>query len=158
MKKKEVKMFIKKLHDSGVELVPIEKLKPHEETVGKDEFADLKISLMTEGLRFPIVCDKKTNLIIDGHTRYRILRELGLTKVPVYYVDYLDDKIVLKSWRAVKPLKKEDVLKVVEQGWIFPWKTTKHMYKTEKGLVHVSKITPKVNVPIEVLVNGVVDE
>lgn len=157
LKKEELKKLEKRLHECGVELVPIEKLKPHEEIVSKEELADLKISLMTEGIKFPIVCDRKTNMILDGHTRYMVFKELGLKRIPVYYVNYFDDKVVLESWRAVKPLTKEDVIKVIECGWVFPCKTTKHMYKTEKGLVHISKIPPKVDVPIDILISNSFD-
>ncbi len=151
MNKEELKMLKKRLKEKGVELVPVEKLKPHEEIVSKDKIAELKISIMTEGVQFPIVCDKKTGIILDGHTRYEILKELKLKTIPVYYIDYFDDDLVLETWRATRPLKKEDIVKAVEHGWIFPYKTTKHMYRTKEGLVHISKITPKVDVPLEAL-------
>lgn len=154
-KKENIKIIEEKLHEKGVELVSLEKLKPHEEVLSESEISDLKISIMIEGLKFPIIADKRTNIILDGHSRYKIFKELGIKKIPVFFVDYKDERITLQSWRpGINKVTKEDVIRIVERGWIFPPKTTKHMFSNGKNYVHMSKIIPQIDVPIDVLCNS----
>lgn len=102
---------------------------------------------MSEGLKHPIVVDRETKIILDGHHRYNTLKSLKIEKVPVFYVNYFDDKIVLDSWNGAK-LTKKDVIEKVKSDELFPKKTTKHMIQTETGLVHISIIMPTINLDI----------
>ncbi len=75
------------------------------------------------------------------------MKALKIKKVPVFYVDYFDDKIIIDSWNGVK-LTKKDVINKVNSGGLFPKKTTKHMILSETGLVHISLIMPTINLDI----------
>lgn len=104
-------------------------------------------SILSEGLKHPIVVDRATKIILDGHHRYNTLKSLRIEKVPVFYVNYFDDRIIVDSWNGAK-LTKKDVVEKVNSGGLFPKKTTKHMIRTETGLVHISIIMPTINLDI----------
>jgi hypothetical protein len=48
----------------------------------REEFTCLQSSIILEGQKDPIVINKK-GIVLDGHTRYEILRDLGTKKVSV---------------------------------------------------------------------------
>lgn len=43
-------------------------------------------------LNHPIIVDKNTLIILDGHHRFNVLKKLGLSIIPVYFVDYKSKK------------------------------------------------------------------
>ena len=124
----------------------IDALIQHEHTDEK-HLDEVRKSILKEGLNFPIVADKKTKLVLDGHHRLNALKGLGVRNIPVLYVDYFDDRIVLDSWRGQK-LTKEEVLANAASGKLFPIKTTKHMFLSSNGLRHISSITMKISTNI----------
>lgn len=129
-----------------IKIVPIEFLRQHEHT-DKKHLDDVRKSILKEGLNFPIIADKKTKLVLDGHHRLNALKGLGVRNIPVVYVDYFDERIVLDSWMGQK-LTKEEVLASAASEKLFPIKTTKHMFLSDNGLRHISSITRKM--PIEI--------
>lgn len=94
--------------------------------------------------------DKKTKIILDGHYRFKIFQDLRQKNIPVYYVDYADQRIILDSWKEKKVTKKE-VVKTVKAGKLFPNKTTKYMFQIKGRLRHISQITPRVDFNIKSL-------
>ncbi len=143
----ELKARLKKFN---VILVPVSELKPHEQASAKD-LSSLRRCLLDENgriLKFPIVCDKENNIIIDGHCRYNIFKELNLKKIPVYYVDYSDERIVIDKWRNGEKVTKEDVIAMGKSDEIFPPKTTKHMY-CDGACTTILETLPQINVPID---------
>ncbi len=77
----------------------------------------------------PLLVDRRTLVVLDGHHRLWASKELGCKRIPCYCVDYLDDDgIQLESWRDDVDLTKE---KVIEMGLghdMYPEKTTRHLY------------------------------
>lgn len=124
----------------------IDVLKQHERT-DKKHLDEVRKSIFNEGLNFPIIADKKTKLVLDGHHRLNALKGLGARNIPVLYVDYFDERIVLDSWRGQK-LTKEEVLASAASGKLYPIKTTKHMFLSDNGLRHISSITMKMPIDI----------
>ena len=54
------------------------------------------------GYTKPLLVDKQTGTILDGHHRYSIAKVLQLKQVPALCVDYLnDDSIALDVWPGV---------------------------------------------------------
>ena len=51
------------------------------------EKEDLYKSIVEEGLRNPILVYENSNLVVGGHNRYNVLKEVGCTKVPVSYIE-----------------------------------------------------------------------
>jgi hypothetical protein len=61
----------------------------------KEEFAQLKASIQTEGQHYPIVVNENLE-VLDGHHRFRACTELGLE--PDFEVRKFDDKLLEKKF------------------------------------------------------------
>ncbi|MCE4609043.1 MAG: ParB N-terminal domain-containing protein [Desulfurococcales archaeon] len=78
----------------------------------------------------PIIVDRDTHVILDGHHRYTALNILGAKYVPAYLINYNDDSIVeVRSWKDNRPLPKHIVIEAGLRGHRFPPKTTRHIVK-----------------------------
>ena len=68
-------------------LVPIDKLKPHEK--GSPLYLELlrQEILMDGALKYPIIVDEKSHVILDGMHRWLALKSLGYTLIPVMLVN-----------------------------------------------------------------------
>lgn len=79
-------------------------------------------------LRKPVVVDRATRMVIDGHHRCHVFLRLGIPTIPCYLVDYFDEKITVTFRRTdiKNKLLKEIVLQKVASGALFPYKTTRH--------------------------------
>jgi hypothetical protein len=75
--------------DLKIVLMPIDDLKPHEK--GSPLYLELlKHEILRDGmLKYPIIADEKTGVILDGMHRWLVLRSLGYTQMPVILVDAL---------------------------------------------------------------------
>jgi DNA modification methylase len=74
-----------------VEMWPVDRLKPPQRNVRQSneaQAARIGTSLNENGLILPILVDQDGN-IIDGVTRWRVARQLGLAQVPVLVVKHL---------------------------------------------------------------------
>lgn len=71
------------------EFVAIERLRPHPKNPRKNEEAVKEIahSIKRFGFTSPIIARSEDNTIIAGHTRYKAAQYLGLSNVPVVFVD-----------------------------------------------------------------------
>ncbi|MHA2090285.1 MAG: hypothetical protein ACW98K_05450 [Candidatus Kariarchaeaceae archaeon] len=101
-----------------ITLVDLKKLVPHEMTI-KEELERFKDSVLRDGAVFhPMLIDKDTMLILDGHHRHMGLLELGYRNGPAIFLNYLDDKIVtLGTWYPLVDNPPEHVKAVLlEQG------------------------------------------
>lgn len=108
------------------ELVPIDRLKGHEEVVATD-LAHLIVSLRSSRIvREPILVAASSLVILNGHHRVAALRALGARTAPAWVVDYDDPKITLGRWDNGPTLTKPDVIARAESGRPFPPKTTRH--------------------------------
>lgn len=113
---------------------------------------EIKSDILKKGiLEKPIVVDKNTNIILDGHHRFNIFKQLDLKKIPVFFINYQANDIILDTWKKVK-LSKADIIKIVEAGEKFPYKTTKHMIKISNEKIHISRFVKKINFPIKKLI------
>lgn len=77
----------------NITYIPISDLKPAEYNPRKasdEEHKQLKKSMKKFGLVDPIIVnnnEKRKNIIIGGHFRCRVAKDLGIEKAPVVYVD-----------------------------------------------------------------------
>lgn len=77
----------------------------------------------------PLLVDRRTLVVLDGHHRLWASKELGCKRIPCYCVDYLDDDgIQLESWRDDVDLTKEKVIEMGLGDDMYPEKTTRHLY------------------------------
>jgi uncharacterized protein (DUF1015 family) len=126
-------------------------LREHER-VDFNRLEELLKEIMSDGmLKKPILVDKNTLTILDGHHRLNVLKKLGLRKIPVVLVDYNDPHIVVRKWGTNRILDKREVLKVARCGKLFPPKTTQHFVLMNDGFEHVEALQREVNIPLEKL-------
>jgi len=133
-------------------LVEMTRLIGHEEIM-EDYLEKLKNIIEYDGvLKKPIVVDKSTNIIIDGHHRLEALKRLGCSRIPVYFVNYKSRVIKIETWNGSEPVTKDMVIKTALNGGRFPPKTTRHMIKASNNWVHISHIQKDINIPLRKLI------
>jgi cysteine synthase/O-phosphoserine sulfhydrylase/cystathionine beta-synthase len=136
---------------SKIHLVELEKLRPHEEA-DANYLKELTQQIASDKiLKYAIVADQKTNVILDGEHRYNALKNLGCKRIPVIYVDYESPNIEVQTWRNGYNLTKHEVIEAALTGKRFPPKTSRHIIKNSDTSVHISSIEKKVDVPLEIL-------
>jgi len=132
-------------------LVKLNELKQHEEA-DPSHLKELKAEIKSDSiLKFAIVVDKNTNVILDGEHRFNALKELGCKNIPVVHVDYNSPDIQVQSWRINPRLTKKDVIEAGLSGRRFPPKTSKHTIKVGTQALHISAIEKRVDIPLDVL-------
>jgi ParB-like chromosome segregation protein Spo0J len=126
-----------------ISLVPVDALKPHEST-SRRHLARLKRRIINDCvLKMPVLADKKTLVLLDGHHRLLTLKQLGIKKIPAMLVDYESNEIIVKSRRKNLKVDKRAVISMGLSKKVFPPKTTKHILKKE---------VKKCDIPLELLV------
>ncbi|MFQ6010696.1 MAG: ParB N-terminal domain-containing protein [Nitrososphaerales archaeon] len=131
------------------ETIELIELRPHEE-IEPLHLEELREEIRSDKiLKKPIVVDKKTMVILDGHHRFNSFKQLGLSKIPVYFVDYASSLIKVTGWKDGSRITKKQVREAGSTGRKLPARTSKHMYLEAGELVHISEIVTNVNVPLE---------
>lgn len=88
----------------------------------------LKEKILKDGLwTRPIIIEKNYNLVLDGHHRFNIAKELGMTQIPAVLVDYKN--IEIWSLKNSEKVNKELVIAKAKVGNIYPNKTVKHKFE-----------------------------
>ena len=129
-------------------IVDISTLKEHEE-VDPKRLKELKKKIESDGvLRMPIVIDRGSNIIIDGHHRFAAIKELGYKKIPAVFIDYSTPRVIVRSWRKNCRVTKEMIIKAGLRGKKLPPKTSKHMIVTKGKIKHISILERKINTPL----------
>ena len=78
----------------------------------------------------PILVDAKTKIILDGHHRCYAANRLGLSKVPCYIINYLENgSVKVHPRRPEIFVDKGEVVRMALSEGVFPHKTTRHEYK-----------------------------
>jgi uncharacterized protein (DUF1015 family) len=108
-------------------IVDIKNLKQHEE-IDPVHLSKLKVIIKRANIfKEPIIVDNEYLIVLDGHHRLNICKQLGLSKIPCIFVDYLNDsKIRVTTRRKEYKITKGYVVDVALQSKVFPKKTTKH--------------------------------
>lgn len=83
-------------------LLPIDKLKPHEK--GSPLYLELlRQEILRDGiLKYPIIADKKTRVILDGMHRWLALKSLGYTLIPVILADAFQNPQIRVGKRRIQ--------------------------------------------------------
>ena len=99
--KKDKKTSIEdKSSNNNVTLVSIDNVNPHEE-ITEPTYLESLIRSIKESKVFnePVIIDKNTYVILDGHHRYLSLKKLGAKYLPAVLLDYLNDAdIYVDTW------------------------------------------------------------
>jgi hypothetical protein len=118
-----------KWDEDDVRLVPLEWLKPHERIKERNRNKLLDMTKRWNGYTKPLIVDKRTGAILDGHHRFSIAALLELKRLPVICVDYLaDENITVETWPGSErdTLSKDEVIEMSLSGNLFPPKTSRH--------------------------------
>lgn len=122
-----------------ISLIEINKLRCHEMVCLK-RLKQVKDDLLVKGyIKNPVVVDQKNNIILDGHHRVAALKQIGVSKIPAFLVDYQDKKIkvTLRRKEFVFADIKQAVIDYCLKGKIFPSKTTKHLINNRPKNINV---------------------
>ena len=110
-----------------IKLIEIKKLKNHEKTDQKNLLKVKQLIFKNKYFTNPIIVDRKTLVILDGHHRTEILKILGYKKIPALLVDYNDKRIKVFSRRSRIKINKQKIIKRALTKKLFPYKTSKHL-------------------------------
>ena len=117
---------------SKIYLINNQKLKPHEQ-IRKSYLAKLVWQIKRDGLiKKPIIVDRKTLVILDGHHRYNSSKLLGWVSTPAYLVNYNNKNIRVGSWRKNLIVTKAQVLQAGLTGSLLKPKTSRHFVPLNK--------------------------
>ena len=108
--------------------VKVALLRPHERT-DRNNFRKIHAEVSKANAVYPLLVDRKTLVVLDGHHRLASLRRLKVDKAPVMLVDYFGDDVSVASWKAGKKVTKEEVIRRGLSGKLFSPKTSKHIHK-----------------------------
>lgn len=114
-----------------IKLININCLKPHE-GINQTRLLEVKKQLLEDGcLRNPVVVDRKTKVVLDGHHRLAVFKELGYKKLPAMLVNYQSNQIrVFLRRTTVRSIKlKQQVINRGLKGNLFLYKSTRHYIK-----------------------------
>ena len=109
--------------------MPIEILRPHEQTISKKVDELEKMTNRWKAYVLPLVVDKNTGVILDGHHRHQVSIRLNLQCLPCVLVDYFGDETVeLDVWPNCgrDSLTKGEVVEAGLNGALFSPKTSRH--------------------------------
>ena len=112
----------------GVEILDIGSLRGHEEVIPSN-LESRTAKLLERGFYKPIIADRSSLVILDGHHKWTAARDLGLARVPVLLVGYLvDGGVEVDVWPdcGKDSITKQEVLEMGMSGDLFPPKTSRH--------------------------------
>ncbi|UIZ22787.1 hypothetical protein KXD40_003607 [Peronospora effusa] len=129
-----------------VHLASLHWLKAHEHVVSWDRVEGLRrATVRWDAYLEPLLVDRATGAILDGHHRYNVGIQLELQCVPVVLVDYLEDEtITVDVWPKCgrDSLTKQEVIEMSLSDNLFPPKTSCHSFSDD---------LPPILVPLEQL-------
>jgi hypothetical protein len=107
-------------------IVNVTTLVPHEQII-EDHLQELLETIWRDGvLRQPVIVDRASMVILDGHHRVSAMKKLSCPLIPAYLVDYSDPGIVVHPRRADIPVDKESVVRTGLGGVPYPPLTSRH--------------------------------
>jgi len=112
----------------GIEILDIGSLRGHEEVI-QSNLESRTAKLLERGFYKPIIADRSSLVILDGHHKWTAARDLGLAWVPVLLVGYLvDGGVEVDVWPDCgrDSITKQEVLEMGMSGDLFPPKTSRH--------------------------------
>ena len=124
-----------------LDVVRIEELKEHEE-IDHSHLREIYKLIEADGvLKRPLAVDSRTKTVLDGVHRLNVLKLFLCSRIPVYFLDFLSDEIVVYSADRTTAMSKDEVIRAALSGRKMPARTTWHMIKMANGqLEHISLI------------------
>ncbi|MEQ1966509.1 transcriptional regulator [Xenorhabdus nematophila] len=120
-----------------MKLVNLKKLHPHEE-INPINLAILLEKIHREGQwRIPLIIDKDTGIIMDGHHRYHVAVISGFSVAPCYEMSYSSEKVMVFDWKTGHSFCYKRIIDCVKSGRLFPPKTTRHYFTETFDVVRI---------------------
>jgi len=126
--------------DLRIAIVPIDELKPHER--GSPLYLKLiRKELLKDGvLRYPIIADEETLVILDGMHRWLALKSLGYTLIPAILVNARQDPEIRIGKRRIHryvddsqpKITMNRVISAALSGRLMKPKSTRHFFPFSK--------------------------
>jgi hypothetical protein len=126
--------------DLKIVLVPIDKLKPHEK--GSPLYLELlkQEILRDDVLKYPIIADEKTHVILDGMHRWLALKSLGYSLMPVMFINAFQNPKIHVGRRRIHrytsnsdgELTIEKVISAGLSGCLMKPRSTRHFFSFSK--------------------------
>lgn len=123
-----------------IALVPIDELKPHEQ--GSPIYLELLRAeiLRDQMLKYPVIADEKSHVILDGMHRWLVLKSLGYMLIPVIFVDaFQNPKIRVGRRRIHRYVSDSDeevpiseVIQAGTSGRLMKPRSTRHFFPFSK--------------------------
>lgn len=109
-----------------VRTLDIARLRPTEE-VDAAHVRRIAEEMRRDGVqRRPILVERSSLAILDGHHRYHAAKTLGLPAINAVLIDYGDQRLTLSSWGETA-YGRDDVLAAAASGALLPKKSTRHI-------------------------------
>ncbi|AAY80819.1 ParB N-terminal domain-containing protein [Sulfolobus acidocaldarius] len=83
-----------------LEWVSPKQLRPHEDVILSIVNENIEI-LRKDNSMAPIIVDKNSMVILDGHHRYYASLSLGLPKIPAIMIDYNSEQVEVREWNRI---------------------------------------------------------
>ena len=83
-----------KIESNQIVLVPIEKITPNPKNANMhpiEQIQRLEKLIEYQGFRNPLVISNRTGFLIVGHGRLEAATNIGMTKLPVIYQDFISE-------------------------------------------------------------------
>jgi len=126
--------------DAKVTLLQVDQLKPHEK--GSPLYLELlRKEILNDGmLKYPIIADEKTRVILDGMHRWLALKSLGYELIPVILIDVFRNKKIHVGKRRIhrytngvdKEITEEQVISAGVSGHLMQPRSTRHFFPFSK--------------------------
>jgi hypothetical protein len=122
-----------------IALLPIDELRPHEK--GSPMYLELlSREIQRDGvLRYPVVADEKTRVILDGMHRWLVLKSLGYKHLPVMLVDAFMKPAIRVGRRRIhryesdfSEISVEHVILTGLSGKLMQPRSTRHFFPFQK--------------------------
>jgi hypothetical protein len=119
-------------------LLPVDALRPHEKG-SPLYFQLLRQEILQDGmLKYPIIVDEKTHVILDGMHRWLAIKSLGCTLIPVMLVDVFQDSKIRVGRRRIHrytgdtEVSIERVISAGLSGSLMKPRSTRHFFPFSK--------------------------
>lgn len=127
----------------NIKLISTDKIRQHEGI--NLQYMDELIKKITKKKCYtnPIVIDRATKMILDGHHRFNAIKKMGGKKIPCLVIDYYGDDITVKTHGQGK-IDKKTIITMALGNKLFPPKTTKHYLKK----IPLEDLNLRTNIPL----------
>lgn len=119
-----------RLKSLQIEYVATESVKPNTYNPNRQDEATLELltrSIQEDGFTQPVIVHRSSRQIVDGEHRWRVARKLGMSQIPVVFVDMTDEQMRIATLRHNRARGSEDielsteVLKDLQQLGAIEW-------------------------------------